>query len=705
MSTAASAPREFRLARPGLLPCVAIAILGGLLSIAHAKTGDGADSGSTSTSSTPPVVVLGIDGLDPDVVDQLVSEGKMPSFARLRREGAYGRLQSSKPILSPIIWTTIATGKRPTEHGIGHFTAVNEKTGEHLPVTSQMRRVKALWNLLSDVEKKVAVVGWWATWPAESVNGVMVSDHTCYHFLFDGGFTGGKDSLGVVHPAERLPELSAFVIRPEDVRMSDLERFVHVSPEEFARPFDFDDDLGHFKWAWATAETYRRIGLDLWKKERPDLLMVYVEGVDSSSHLFGHLYRAKGLSGDLAAQQRRFGETVEQMYLYADRLVGEYMDTIGTSATLVVLSDHGFELGALPEDPSKMRDMRRVSAKNHRIEGVLYFWGSRVEPGATLDRPTLVDVAPTVLTLTGVPPAQDMPGRVLHEGVDVPTAPRLVRTYESAGEPAAQVAAPTGLSTAEARDASVEPAILERLRALGYLEADSPQGDRTMAGLEFEQGKYDQALAAYRKQLETSPNDASLHASLGAALGAVGRYDEARRELDRSLELEPLNPGAHHNLGVIHERESHRDEAIGAYRTALRYDPSYEPSQQALKRLGVSPAIRVPNDAAESRARDLADEASTAARKTDYPRAVALLDEAAKVAPGYVLVHQYRANVAFLMGDREGAKQALRAALEIEPDNALFQRNLESLEKGDGKGVAEAQAQAPRPSSTPPASP
>ena len=147
-----------------------------------------------------------------------------------------------------------------------------------------------------------------------------------------------------------------------------------------------------------------------------------------------------------------------------------------------------------------------------------------------------------------------------------------------------------------------------------------------------------------------------------------------------------MNPSAHHNLGVIHERESHRDDAIRAYRTALRYDPSYEPSQQALERLGVSAAIRVPNDAAESRARELADEASTAARKTDYPRAVALLDEAAKVAPGYVLVHQYRANVAFLMGDREGAKQALRAALEIEPDNALFQRNLETLEKGDGKG-------------------
>jgi predicted AlkP superfamily phosphohydrolase/phosphomutase/Flp pilus assembly protein TadD len=688
---------------PGLL-AAAIALLAVLLASAAASGG----SDARTASAPVPVVVLGIDGLDPDVIDRLVSEGKMASFARLRREGAYGRLLSSKPILSPIIWTTIATGKNPTEHGIGHFTAVNEKTGEHLPVTSQMRRVKALWNLLGDAGRKVAVVGWWATWPAESVNGIMVSDHTCYHFLFDAGFTGGKDSLGVVHPPERLSEVKELVTRPDDVAMSDLERFVRVTPEEFARPFDFDDDLSHFKWAWATAESYRRIGLELWKNERPDLLMVYVEGVDSSSHLFGHLYRAQGLSGDLAAQQRRFGDTVEQMYLYADRMVGEYMAAIGPSATLVVLSDHGFELGALPEDPSKTRDMRRVSAKNHRIEGVLYLWGSRVRPGARLEQPTLLDVAPTVLSLSGVPPAQDMPGRVLQEGIDLAVGPRLVRTYEPQVDAAgvAAATAPPERAAAGARDGSVEPAILERLRALGYLEAESPAGDRTMAGLAFEQGNYEEALASYRKQLEASPNDASLHASLAAALGALGRYGEARSELERSLELEPLNPGAHHNLGVIHERENRRDEAIQSYRTALRYDPSYEASRRALERLGVSPVVRIPSSAAETRARELLDEASMAARKTDYPRAVALLDEAAKLAPSYVLVHQYRANVAFLMGDREAAKRALRAALEIEPDNALFRRNLQALEsESNGNAKVEGKSVAAQPAPSPTAIP
>ena len=107
-------------------------------------------------------IVLGLDGMDPQTVDLLLSEGKLPAFAKLRRDGAYGRLLSSKPLLSPVVWTTIATGKTPDQHGIGHFVAIDEKTGEPLPVTSEMRRVKAVWDILSDAKRKVAVVGWWA---------------------------------------------------------------------------------------------------------------------------------------------------------------------------------------------------------------------------------------------------------------------------------------------------------------------------------------------------------------------------------------------------------------------------------------------------------------------------------------------------------------------------------------------------------------
>lgn len=620
--------------------------------------------------AAPRVIVLGIDGADPQTIDLLLAEGKLPNFARLRRDGAYGHLASSRPMLSPILWTTIATGKPPADHGIGHFVAVNEKTGEQLPVTSQMRKVPAIWNIASSAGRTVGVVGWWATWPAETVRGSIVSDHTCYHFLFDEGATGDQHKVGLTYPPELEATIAPLVRRPKDVSPGEAARFVTVPAADFERPFDFSDDLSHFRWALASAETYRRIGLELLARERPDLLMVYVEGVDSTSHLFGHLFRATGLGGELAAQQQRYGHTVERMYEYADEVVGDFLAEVDGDTTLVVLSDHGFQLGVLQDDPSKTRDLRRVSERFHRIDGVLYLYGRGVRRGARIDGAMQLDVTPTVLALLGIPPARDMPGRVLTAALTLAEPERTVASYGSG--------AGAGTGAGEARDATVDPAVLERLRALGYLDTASPQGDRNMAAMLFESKRYAEAEAAFRKLVTADPEDGGLRASLAGALAALGRYAEALAELDHAIRLSPVNPEAYHNRGAILERQQKRDQAIDAYRTALRYAPQYEPSRRALERLG---AAATPASPAEQLAARLCERAADQAKRGNYTEAMRTLDEAERVAPEIARVHQYRANVAYLMGDRARAKAALERALEIEPDNALFRANLERLQR------------------------
>ena len=141
-----------------------------------------------------------------------------------------------------------------------------------------------------------------------------------------------------------------------------------------------------------------------------------------------------------------------------------------------------------------------------------------------------------------------------------------------------------------------------------------------------------------------------------------------------------MNVEAYHNRAVVHERRGERDAAIRDYQTALRYDPQYEPSRKALARLGARPPQEPRNDA-ERRAAALADLAAGAARRGDYAEADRKLDEAARTAPGLALVCQYRANVAYLRGDRAGAIAALQAGLKLEPDNALFRENLKRLEQ------------------------
>ncbi len=625
-------------------------------------------SGCARRGEAGRVMVLGIDGADPETIDVLMSEGKLPNFARLRREGAYGRLKSQEPLLSPVIWTTIATGKTPAEHHIGHFVAVNPSTGEQLPVTSQMRKVQALWNILSAGGRTTDVVGWWATWPAEKIRGAVVSDHFAYHFLLEDGLKDAN-APGTTSPPELEAKLQPFRRRPQDVTREELAPFVDVSPEEWAAPFRFEDDLSHFKWAYATADSYTRIGLHLWKTEKPDDLFVYVEGVDSASHLFGHLFRATGLSGELLEQQKKYGHAVEQMYLYADRLVGEFLAAMDARTTLVVLSDHGFELGRLPDDPSKTRDMRRVSERYHRIEGILYLFGRGVRPRTRLEAPSILDIAPTVLALNGLGKGSDMPGRVLSEALDLPVPP-AVPTWESPGA--------TPVPGGVAADSRVDPEVVKKLQSLGYLSAKSPTGDRNLAAMHFQAGKYAEAAAEYARLVEGNPSDSGLRASLAGALGALGRYDAALAELTKAIELDPVNVEAYHNRAVIRERRGERDLAIRDYQTALRYNPQYEPSQQALTRLH-APSPNAPRDDAEKEALVLAGRAAEAARRGDYAGANGLLDEAQRKAPRYSLVYQYRANVAYLAGDTKAAIAALKKGLEIEPDNALFKKNLERL--------------------------
>lgn len=630
-----------------------------------------------SLSNTPDkVIVLGLDGVDPDVVELLVAEGKLPNFQKLREKGAFGRLRSSKPLLSPILWTTIATGKPPIEHGISHFVAVNDQTGERIPVTSPMRRVKALWNILTEAERKVGVVGWWATWPAENVLGTVVSDHTCYHFLFPEGAGGSSNTVGLVHPPDQFAQIAPMILRPADLTSEQLEPFVRVNSDEVNRKFEFEDELSHFKWALATAESYKRIGLHLWNEQRPHLLMVYVEGVDSTSHLFGHLFRRDDLAGHLAEQHARFGDSVEAMYRYADRLIGEFLNEIDGNTTLMVLSDHGFELGALHEDPSKARDLRRVSERYHRLNGILYLYGNHVRPGSQIEEPTLLDITPTLLSLTGISPARDMPGRVLTEALtlstDVSSAARTVASYETVALPGAGADTPA--------DANVDPQILEHLRALGYLDTRSPQGDRNLAMLHFEEGRYAEAVEIFELLVRENPRDGSLRASFAGALGALGRLDESLAQLEQAIELEPINPGAYHNRGAIYERQGKPDAAAGEYETALRYDPNYMPARRALFELrGAEPQNR-PSSPERKQAVKLAEDAHKAALRGDYEGAAQHLDEAERLAPHLPLIHHYRANVAFLMGDRSGAIEALKRALELDPDNPLYRTNLERLQ-------------------------
>src|ERR1700674_1035159 len=115
-----------------------------------------------------PVLFVGLDGGDWQLLDGYLADGTMPHLAALVREGASGVLQTMQPPLSPLVWTTMMTGVSPLEHRVLDFTRFDP--------ASCARRVPAIWNMASAAGRSVAVFGLWATYPAEAVRGLMVAD-------------------------------------------------------------------------------------------------------------------------------------------------------------------------------------------------------------------------------------------------------------------------------------------------------------------------------------------------------------------------------------------------------------------------------------------------------------------------------------------------------------------------------------------------
>ena len=122
------------------------------------------------------VIVLGWDAADWKVIFPLIEQGKMPNMKIFLEKGVHGKIKTLDPPLSPMLWTSIATGVRADKHGISGFIEPTPD-GERLrPVTSTSRRVKAIWNILNQEGYKSNVVAWWPTNPVEPINGVMVSN-------------------------------------------------------------------------------------------------------------------------------------------------------------------------------------------------------------------------------------------------------------------------------------------------------------------------------------------------------------------------------------------------------------------------------------------------------------------------------------------------------------------------------------------------
>src|SRR6266545_810234 len=345
-----------------------------------------------------PVLWLGLDGLDFELLDRLAGEGNMPNWKKLASEGFTARLRSFAPLISPILWTTAATGVSPDIHRVLDFQEVDPKTGRKVPISGNSRAVPAVWNIASAAGRKVGVVGWWATHPAEQVNGFFVTDHAS-PILFEK-----LPLVGVAFPPSLESGVGSVVARDGRIDEEDLRRFLDPG----------DEKARALSRVLAATRVNQRIARDLYDRVRPDLLALYFEGTDEVGHLFAP-YAPPKLACTSDADFSRYGKVVDVYYALVDRLLGQWMRRAKEDgATLLVHSDHGFKWGN--DRPCGFASGNWATAAFwHRVDGVFAAWGGNVVAGSGRRHVALLDVAPTVLALLGLPADRRMPGKAVNE--------------------------------------------------------------------------------------------------------------------------------------------------------------------------------------------------------------------------------------------------------------------------------------------------
>ncbi|MBN1825466.1 MAG: alkaline phosphatase family protein [Candidatus Eisenbacteria bacterium] len=455
-----------------------------------------------------PVVFLGIDGMEWRIMNPLLEAGRLPNFERIIREGTTGKLETLVPTNSPLIWTTLVTGKEPMRHGINHFTVWDAPflpvrsisfpawSGiEHLarlfpqrPISARERRVNTLWDICGETSLPCGFVSWWASYPVVPVESFQLSSR----FLFDlglykkSGWDYLREASGDLYPPEAREDLIARFRLPETVGAPDLKRFWcsgSCDEEGAARaleafrsldgwtrpPFGATAPreseafrLGGFLLPYLDDCSRHAQGLYLWERYGPTLFGLYIRGIDDTEHFFWHYMEPDSFPGYTIDQEAigRYAELIPDYYVFTDSLVGEVLNRIGDDAVLLIASDHGHRpSGRLPWSGSHSFDPPPP--------GVFMARGAGIRTGETIRGASVYDVTPTVLDLLGLPAGEDMPGRVLTELFSaerrpplerIPSWDRIFRGWERT------------VAVDEAAAASASQAEMERLKALGYVK-------------------------------------------------------------------------------------------------------------------------------------------------------------------------------------------------------------------------------------------
>ncbi len=368
------------------------------------------------------VLLIGWDAADWKVIDDLMARGLMPTLKKFVEGGVRGNLSTLEPVYSPMLWSSIATGKFADKHGIWGFTEPDYEMGIVRPISSRSRKARAIWNILSQQGYKTNVFSWWPSHPAEPINGICVSN--LYQRANQSIDKPWPMASGQVHPESLTDQFAELRIHPDELTEAHILPFIPLAAKVDQSK---DRRIGSLSRILADAATVHAASTWAMENSEWDFTAIYHDAVDHACH--GYMkFRPPMLPGMPKEMFEIYKDVVDGMYRFHDMMLERTLQLAGPDTNVILMSDHGFQSDhlrplQLPKEPGG-------PAAEHRKHGIIVCNGPDFKQGQSIYGSSIIDITPTILTLFDLPVGQDMDGTPLLQVFQEPKTVKNIPSWE-----------------------------------------------------------------------------------------------------------------------------------------------------------------------------------------------------------------------------------------------------------------------------------
>src|SRR3989344_1925690 len=405
-------------------------------------------------------ILIGIDAADWKIAQPLIEKGELPTLASLIQDGVSAPLKSLPGYKSPALWTSIATGKMPEKNGVLYFSNLfldvpklklkkdlttnpvinwpyrigkifskdskkpssttrfarktyiysmlkygklleKLKVGGNYLVTGTFRTEKTVWEMLGEEGTTVGVIGWLVTWPAEKVNGFMVStkavEGSSRIYQANRKYKTEDNKGSITYPASIFEQLKEFNSTPYSITDQEInslfKNLTEVERDQIrSAHFDKKNKLNFFAQLYLSDVFTVKSGIHLRDSFKPEFLTVYLPGLDGVQHIFWqyHFPQKFPFLKQSSEELEKFETVVDNYYKFLDRQIASLIEGY---ETVIIVSDHGMD--SIPEKHFD-HNVSRSGQHEDSPDGICILKGPSVKKNVKLSQAHILDITPTI---------------------------------------------------------------------------------------------------------------------------------------------------------------------------------------------------------------------------------------------------------------------------------------------------------------------